>query len=115
MTNELNLTDLVVVSEQKSITIQHNEGVYTFNYRDIPWNKRMELASNSLTGDGNSVSFNLGEYYLSSLLYMLDESTFPGLSPTLLNSLDSAVLDQLVSIVPSPWGIMDEVNVLKKE
>ena len=109
---ELDFNSLISKVETKKITVKYAEGQYTFNYHDLKWKDRMSLASQCI--DVQNGTFDAGRYYEESLLKMLDDDTFPGKSPTLLRSLSSDVLDQLVHIVPEPWGIIDEIKAVKK-
>ena len=110
---ELNFTDLFTQMQLKEIDVRIGEGKYTFAYNALSWTKRMSIASACL--DAQTETFDLGKYFMLCLFEMLDESTCPGKSPTVLAQFSPDVLDQLVTIVPSPYGIIQEVKAIKKE
>ena len=108
---EKDVNDLFADTQvENSIIIRHKGNDWEFRYRNLTWREKYEALEKAYVyftfkdkngKDVSDVKYTPTNYFIACLCLMITSSPFPVVSEAILNSLDIAVMDQLVSICPA--------------
>ena len=111
----VNSGDLFASEEEHELEIVHKGQTWSFKYKDLTWGDKnfcIDQAQQWDT-DGGSFKFSIQKYFAAALTRMLTSTPIRPITEMTLQSLDRAVGEKLIQIVPNPvedTEILDEVK-----
>ena len=111
----VNSGDLFASEEEHELEIVHKGQTWSFKYKDLTWGDKnfcIDKAQQWDT-DGGSFKFSIQKYFAAALTRMLTSTPIRPITEMTLQSLDRAVGEKLIQIVPNPvedTEILDEVK-----
>ena len=111
----MNSGDLFASEEEHELEIVHKGQTWSFKYKDLTWGDKnfcIDQAQQWDT-DGGSFKFSIQKYFAAALTRMLTSTPIRPITEMTLQSLDRAVGEKLIQIVPNPvedTEILDEVK-----
>ena len=111
----VNSGDLFASEEEHELEIVHKGQTWSFKYKDLTWGDKnfcIDQAQQWDT-DGGSFKFSIQKYFAAALTRMLTSTPISPITEMTLQSLDRAVGEKLIQIVPNPvedTEILDEVK-----
>ena len=111
----VNSGDLFASEEEHELEIVHKGQVWSFKYKDLTWGDKNYCIDQAQQwdADGSSFKFSVQKYFASALQRMLTQTPIRPVTELTLQSLDRAVGEKLIAIVPNPvedTSILDEVK-----
>ena len=111
----VNSGDLFASEEEHELEIVHKGQTWSFKYKDLTWGDKnfcIDQAQQWDT-DGGSFKFSIQKYFAAAITRMLTSTPIRPITEMTLQSLDRAVGEKLIQIVPNPvedTEILDEVK-----
>ena len=94
--------ELFVQDHLKTLEIFHNDKKWSFTYKDLSWAEKYKCVDAAQIWKDGEFTFSLASYYMSGLVAMIVDSPIKPFTETIIGKLDTAVVAQLVAIVPTP-------------
>jgi len=94
--------ELFVDTALNTLDIYHNEKKWVFTYKKLSWAEKYKCVDAAQLWREGEFSFSLSAYYTSALIAMIMDSPIRPFTETTLSRLDTAVVAQLLTIVPPP-------------
>ena len=94
--------ELFVNTSLNTLNIFHNDKTWLFTYRNLSWAEKYKCVDAAQVWSEGEFSFSLSSYYTAALIAMIMDSPIKPFTETTLARLDSAVVTQLLTIVPPP-------------
>ena len=95
-------TELFVKQNLKTLEIFHNDKKWVFTYKDLSWAEKYKCVDAAQVWKEGEFSFSLASYYIATLVAMIVDAPVKPFTDTIIGKLDSAVVAQLVKVVPTP-------------
>ena len=95
-------TELFVKDNLKTLEIFHNDKKWVFTYKELSWAEKYKCVDAAQIWKEGEFSFSLAAYYVAALVAMVVDSPVKPFTDTIIGKLDSAVVAQLVKVVPTP-------------
>ena len=111
----VNSGDLFASEEEHELEIVHKGQTWSFKYKDLTWGDKNYCIDQAQQWDtdGGSFKFSIQKYFAAALTRMLTSTPIRPITEMTLQSLDRAVGEKLIQIVPNPvedTEILDEVK-----
>ena len=111
----VNSGDLFASEEEHELEIVHKGQTWSFKYKDLTWGDKNYCIDQAQQWDteGGSFRFSIQKYFAAALTRMLTTTPIRPITEMTLQSLDRAVGEKLIQIVPNPvedTEILDEVK-----
>jgi len=95
-------TELFVQQNVKTLEIFHNDKKWVFTYKDLSWAEKYKCVDAAQIWKDGEFTFSLASYYMTALVAMIVDSPVKPFTDTVIGKLDTAVVAQLVTVVPTP-------------
>ena len=112
----VNSGDLFASEEEHELEIVHKGQTWSFKYKDLTWGDKnfcIDQAQQWDT-DGGSFKFSIQKYFAAALTRMLTSTPIRPITEMTLQSLDRAVGEKLIQIVPNPVEDTEFLDEVKK-
>ena len=94
--------ELFVKQNLKTLEIFHNDKKWVFTYKELSWAEKYKCVDAAQIWKEGEFSFSLAAYYVAALVAMVVDAPVKPFTDTIIGKLDSAVVAQLVKVVPTP-------------
>jgi hypothetical protein len=94
---------LLAGREEKVLEIVHAGQRWQFKYKDLSWGQKNTCIDEAQQWDADEgFKFSVSKYYAAALTRMLTDTPISPVTETTLNSLDRAIGEKLIALVPQP-------------
>ena len=105
MTEEKDLSGILVSGETRDVTIEHGGEKYEFTVKPLSWRAKNRILSRSLSSDGSVMKVDMDTYFSLALKEILVKAPWPLVkTPLYLDKLDDSFGKKLQNLIPSPYG-----------
>jgi len=94
---------LLAGREEKVLEIVHAGQRWQFKYKELSWGQKNTCIDEAQEWDTDQgFKFSVSKYYAAALTRMLTDTPISPVTETTLNSLDRAIGEKLIALVPQP-------------